>query len=143
MGEDTELARDLRLAIGRVARRLRRAYVDAGEGLSFLELAMLQRLERDGQTSPGTLADDEGVTSAAVAATLSALERKGMVTRRRSTQDGRRIVVTISSTGQRTLHQRESASVSSVEAALQQLTAADRRRLAAVIPTLEKVAEAL
>jgi hypothetical protein len=45
MGDDTELARDLRLAIGRVARRLRRAYVDAGEGLSFLELAVVQLLE--------------------------------------------------------------------------------------------------
>jgi DNA-binding MarR family transcriptional regulator len=143
MGEHTELARDLRLAIGRVARRLRRKYVDAGERLSFLELAMLQRLDRDGQTSPGTLAGDEGVTSAAVAATLNALERHGMVTRRRSTEDRRRIVVTISPAGQRTLHQRDSASVASIEAALQQLTASDRRRLAAVIPTLEKVAEAL
>lgn len=143
MGDDTALARDLRLAIGRVARRLRRAYVDAGEGLSFLELAVLHRLDRDGPTSPGTLAGDEGVTSAAVAATLTALERQGLVTRRRSTQDGRRIVVTISATGQRTLRQRESASVASIEAALQQLTASDRRRLAAVIPTLEKVAEAL
>jgi DNA-binding MarR family transcriptional regulator len=143
MGEDDELARDLRLAIGRVARRLRRNYVDAGEGLSFLELAMLQRLDRDGPTSPGTLAGDEGVTSAAVAATLKALERHGMVTRRRSTQDARRIVVTISATGQRTLHQRDSASVARIVAALQQLTASDRRRLAAVIPTLEKVAEAL
>jgi DNA-binding MarR family transcriptional regulator len=143
MGDDTELARDLRLAIGRVARRLRRAYVDAGEGLSFLELAVLHRLDRDGPTSPGMLAGDEGVTSAAVAATLTALERQGLVTRRRSTQDGRRIVVTISAAGQRTLRQRESASVASIQAALQQLTASDRRRLAAVIPTLEKVAEAL
>jgi DNA-binding MarR family transcriptional regulator len=143
MGEHAELARDLRLAIGRVARRLRRAYVDAGEGLSFLELAVLHRLDRDGPTSPGTLAGGEGVTSAAVAATLGALERHGMVTRRRSTQDARRIVVTISPAGQRTLHQRESANVASIEGVLQQLTASDRRRLAAVIPTLEKVAEAL
>jgi DNA-binding MarR family transcriptional regulator len=137
------LARDLRLAIGRVARRLRRLYVDAAEGLSFLELAVLQRLDRDGPTSPGTLAGGEGVTSAAIAATLTSLEAQGMVARERDAADARRVVVTISAAGRRTLHERESASVSRVAAVLDDLTAAERERLAAVVPILEKVANNL
>jgi DNA-binding MarR family transcriptional regulator len=137
------LARDLRLAIGRVARRLRRLYVDAAEGLSFLELAVLHRLDRDGPTSPGTLAGGEGVTSAAIAATLTSLEAQGMVVRERAPGDARRVVVTISAAGRRSLHDRESASVSRIAAVVNDLTAAERERLAAVVPILEKVANNL
>ena len=137
------LARDLRLAIGRVARRLRRLYVDAADGLSVLELAVLQRLDRDGPTSPGTLAGSEGVTSAAVAAALTSLEAQGMVARERDAADARRVVVTISAAGRRTLHDRESASVSRIAAVLDDLSAAERERLAAVVPILEKVANNL
>ena len=137
------LARDLRLAIGRVARRLRRLYVDAAEGLSFLELAVLHRLDRDGATSPGALAGGEGVTSAAIAATLTSLEAQGMVVRERAAGDARRIVVTISAAGRRSRPDRESASVSRIAAVLDDLSAAERERLAAVVPILEKVANNL
>src|SRR5437016_5092869 len=100
------LARDLRLAVGRVARRLRRMYVDADEGLSFLELAVLLRLDGTGPSSPGALANDEGVTAAAVAACLSRLEAHGLAVRKRAADDGRRVVVTMSAAGRRTLRRR-------------------------------------
>jgi DNA-binding MarR family transcriptional regulator len=139
-----ELAGDLRLAIGRVARRLRRFYVDADEGPSFLELAVLQRLERDGPASPGALAGDEGVTSAAVAAALAGLEARDLVVRERSAEDGRRVVVTITPAGRRTLERRESASVARMAAVLDDvLSEPERRRLAAAIPLLEKSASQL
>jgi DNA-binding MarR family transcriptional regulator len=144
MRDSVELARDLRLAVGRMARRLRRMYVDAEQGLSFLELAVLQRLYREGLSSPGALAADEGVTSAAVAAALTHLEGQGMLTRQRAVDDGRRVVVTISAAGRRTLHLRESASIARIEAVLaEHLSAADCDRLARVIPILEKVANKL
>ena len=102
--ETPDLARDLRLAVGRVARRLRRIYVDGGEGLSFLEFAVLHRLGNSGPTSPGALAGDEGVTSAAVAATLTRLESQQLVSRSRAAEDGRRVVVLITDAGQRESH---------------------------------------
>jgi DNA-binding MarR family transcriptional regulator len=141
-GQDPpELARDLRLAVGRVARRLRRMYVDTGEGLSFLELAVLHRLDASGSTSPGALAGDEGVTGAAVAATLTHLEAQQLVTRAKAPEDGRRVVVTITPAGQRTLRHREAASLGRIEQVLRdRLSAADRSRLAAAVPLLEKVA---
>jgi DNA-binding MarR family transcriptional regulator len=140
-GDPPELARDLRLAVGRLARRLRRMYVDADEGLSFLELAVLLRLDASGPASPGALAGDEGVTGAAVAAALTRMENQGLVRRSRSREDGRRVVVTITATGRRTLQHRETASLRRIEDVLRdQFSAADRARLAAGIPLLEKVA---
>jgi DNA-binding MarR family transcriptional regulator len=136
-----ELARDLRLAIGRIARRLRRMYVDAGEGLSFLELAVLHRLDASGPTSPGALAGDEGVTAAAVAATLTHLEAQHLVTRSKAAEDGRRVIVTITADGRRNLRHREAASLGRIEQLLRdRFSAADRARLAAAVPLLEKVA---
>jgi DNA-binding MarR family transcriptional regulator len=137
------LAVDLRLAIGRVARRLRRIYVDVEKGVSFLELAVLQRLERTGPTAPGTIAGDEGVTSAAVAASLTSLESQRLVLRDRDPEDRRRVVVTITSSGRKTLQARESSSIDRIEAVLRTLTAADRRRLAVAVPLLERIAAEL
>lgn len=144
MSDAADLARDLRLVLGRLSRRLRRAYVDAEEGLSFLELAVLHRLDRDGPSSPGLLASEESVTSAAIAAALTSLDSKGMITRQRSTGDGRRVVVTLSTAGRRTLHHREVASIERIKSVLgDSLSAAQRARLAGAIPLLEKVAEKL
>jgi len=142
--ETPELARDLRLAVGRVARRLRRIYLEGGEGLSFLELAVLNRLRTSGPTSPGALAGDEGVTSAAVAATLTRLESQQLVSRSRAAEDGRRVVVLITEAGQRVLRRGEAASLGRIQEVLMgQFSAADRDRLAAAIPLLEKVANEL
>ncbi len=138
-----ELARALRLAVGRVARRLRRVYVDVEEGVSFLELAVLERLARTGTSSPGELAGDEGVTSAAVAAALTRLESRGLLTRTPALEDRRRVTVEISAAGRHQLRHRDTASVAQVEVALRGLSAAERTRLAAAIPLLEKVADAL
>jgi DNA-binding MarR family transcriptional regulator len=138
-----QLASDLRLALGRVARRLRRIYVDAEEGVTFLELAVLQRLDRTGPAAPGSLAGDEGVTSAAVAATLTSLENAGLVLRDRDPGDRRRVIVTITPAGRETLQARESASIDRIEAVLAGLTAAQRERLAAAVPLLERIATEL
>jgi DNA-binding MarR family transcriptional regulator len=138
-----ELARDLRMAIGRVARRLRRMYAEADEGLSFLELAVLHRLDAAEPSSPGSLAEAEGVTGAAVAAALSQLERQRLVSRARAPEDGRRVIVTVTAAGRRALRKREVASLQGMERALRNLTTTDRDRLAAVIPLLEKVATTL
>ncbi|WP_426514227.1 MarR family winged helix-turn-helix transcriptional regulator [Dactylosporangium sp. McL0621] len=133
------LARDLRLAVGRFARRLRQLYADGDDNLSFLELAVLQRLERLGPTGPGALAGQEQVTSAAIAPVLRRLDEQAYITRAPDPSDGRRAVVTISATGRSALLTREAASVTRIDAALATLTADERRRLADVIPLLEKV----
>jgi DNA-binding MarR family transcriptional regulator len=119
-------------------------YVDAGETLSFLELAVLHRLDATGPTSPSALAGDEGVTSAAVAAALTQLERQRLVRRSKAPDDGRRVVTAITTMGQQVLRHREATSVGRIEDVLREhLTAAERARLASAIPLLEKVATIL
>ena len=62
-GPDVIAAQDLRVAIGRVARRLRQLYATERESAaSFIELGILVHLAREGPTSPTTLATGEGVT---------------------------------------------------------------------------------
>jgi DNA-binding MarR family transcriptional regulator len=135
----TVLARDLRLAVGRFARRLRQLYADGDDNLTFLELAVLQRLERTGPTGPGDLAGQENVTSAAIAPVLRRLDERALITRAPDPSDGRRAVVTINAAGRRALQTREAASITRIHDALATLTDDERRRLADVIPLLEKV----
>jgi DNA-binding MarR family transcriptional regulator len=136
-----DLARDLRLATGRLARRLRRMFVDGGEGLAFLELGVLHRLARSGSTSPGALAGDEGVTGAAVAAALTRMDTLGFVERSKDPEDGRRVVVTVTDAGLRSLESRDAAVIARIHEVLQDhLDAGERAQLAAVLPLLEKVA---
>ena len=50
-GPDVVTAQELRLAIGRVARRLRQLYATERDGAaSFIELGILVRLQREGPT---------------------------------------------------------------------------------------------
>ncbi|GAA3286870.1 MarR family transcriptional regulator [Dactylosporangium vinaceum] len=133
------LAQDLRLAVGRLARRLRRLYTDGDDNLTFLELAVLQRLERLGPASPGELAGHEHVTSAAIAPVLRRLEAHAFVTRAADPADGRRSVMSISLPGRTALQTREAASIARIHDALSTLTPAQRQLLADAIPLLEKV----
>jgi DNA-binding MarR family transcriptional regulator len=118
--------------------------VDADEGLAFLELGVLHRLARSGPTSPGALAGDEGVTSAAVAATLTRMEGLGFVERSRDPDDGRRVVVTITAAGHASLGRRDNAILARIHDVLRDhLDESERSRLAAALPLLEKVAARL
>lgn len=140
---DVELAQNLRLALGRLSRRLRRLYVDAESGPAFLELAVLHRLDRQGPAHPGAISDDEGVTSAAVAASLSSLESRGLIVRDRDASDGRRIVVTLTGAGRKTLKGRDDACVAALGRALDGLTQRQRDVLLAAVPLLETLASTL
>lgn len=110
MPEDAVLvARDIRIAVGRLARQLRRLY---GQGQApgepaFLELAILLRVERTGPSSAGALATGERVTSQAVSAALAGLRRRGLVRVTTDPDDRRRSLIEISETGRQTLERRE------------------------------------
>ena len=137
------LAGELRLALGRISRRLRKLYADAESGPSFLELAVLDRIRRQGPTHPGALASDEGVTSAAVAASLASLEGHKLIVRHADETDGRRTVVTLTAAGKKTLAGRDDACIAALARALDALTPAEREVLAAAVPLIERLASEL
>jgi len=92
---------DLRVAIGRLARRIKQLY-EEGE-VTFSETSVLSRLDREGPTTPGALAAAEHVRPQAIVTTLNSLERRGLIERSPDPGDGRRVVVTVTGLGQQVL----------------------------------------
>jgi DNA-binding MarR family transcriptional regulator len=143
-GDSAELcgvAARLRIAVGRITRRLRQAHA-SGE-LTLSEVSVLARLDR-GSASPGVLAEQERVRPQAMGTTLAALEERGLVTRRPDAQDGRRVVMSVTSAGRGVLDDRRSESTQRIGRVLTaEFTAAERRRLLDAVPLLERLAERL
>src|SRR5215470_2323629 len=144
-GPDVVAAQDLRVAIGRVARRLRQLYATERESAaSFIELGILVHLVREGPTSPGTLAAGEGVTSQAIAGVVRELERRALVERTGGQTDGRRVAVAITAAGRELLISRENAVVDAmVKALADEYTRGERGQLESAIPLLNRLARRL
>ena len=144
-GPDVAAAQDLRLAIGRVARRLRQLYATEREAAAnFIELGILVRLQREGPTSPGMLAAGEGVTSQAIAGVVRELERRALVQRTSDQADRRRVAVAITDAGRELLTSREHAVVDAMVRALaDEYTPAERRQLESAVPLLNRLAHSL
>jgi len=144
-GYDVVTAQELRVAIGRVARRLRQLYAtERQSAASFIELGILVHLERDGPASPTTLAAGEGVTTQAIAGVVRELERRGLVERAGSQTDRRRVAVAITDAGRELLISRENAVVDAMVSALaDEYTPAERRQLESAVPLLNRLAKRL
>ena len=96
-----ELSRLVREGVGRLNWRMR-AERERG-GPSPLELAVLRRLHRAGTHTPKALADAERIQPQSLTRVLAALDRDGLITRRRDPNDGRQTLVEISVAGRTTL----------------------------------------
>jgi DNA-binding MarR family transcriptional regulator len=144
-GQDVAAAQELRVAIGRVARRLRQLYAtERDSAASFIELGILVRLQREGPTSPGMLAAGEGVTSQAIAGVVRELERRALVERTGGQTDRRRVAVAITDAGRELLMSREHAVVDAMVTALaDEYTPAERRQLESAVPLLNRLAHRL
>lgn len=132
----------IRLAVARIARRLRQTHAVGDVTLS--ETSVLARLSRDGAESPGALAELERVRPQAMATTLAALEERGLVHRRPDSDDGRRAVMTVTAAGRKVLMDRRSESIQRLTTVLDgEFTPAERLKIVAVLPLLDRLAERL
>lgn len=140
-----KVAHDMRLAVGRLARRLRQLYaLRHGDQLSFTELAVLSRLHRDGPASASQLANSERVTTQAVGAAIGALHQRGLIQRTPDPRDRRKTIVSLTDPGRSALTVREQTVIDRmVQAVASGCTPAERRQLAAAAPLLERLAELL
>ena len=140
--DDERAAADLRVALGRIVRRLRQAH-EPGE-LTLSELSVLSRLDRDGPATPGTLAGGERVRPQAMGTTLATLEQRGLVARMPDPDDGRRVSMSVTEAGRRLLLDRRSASTRRMTRALAEgFTPEERRRLIDAVPLLDRLADSL
>jgi DNA-binding MarR family transcriptional regulator len=141
-----EVAQALRLTLGRLGRRLRRLQVDVGpaDGITFLELALLVRLARDGACAVSDLARGEKVTSQAVSAAVAGLQRRGLADTAVDPQDRRRTLVAINGAGRQELSSREDVLIQRLSAALaHRFSPAELRRLQQATALLDRLADLL
>jgi DNA-binding MarR family transcriptional regulator len=129
-----QLAADLRLAVTRLARRLRQ---HADSGLSPSQLSALATIERRGPMTLGDLAGAEGVQPPTVTAAVARLEEAGLVARATHERDRRVSMVAATSSGLDLLRKSRRAKEAFLARGLAAMPDEDRRALARAAALLE------
>jgi DNA-binding MarR family transcriptional regulator len=137
-----EVAGALRVAVGLVVRKLKQSSVE-GE-LTVPESSALSRLERGGPATSSDLARLERISPQSMGVTVAALLDRGLVERSRDPEDGRRIVLSITETGLRTVHDKRGARTEQIAAALRAgFSDEELGQLRTAAALLERLAEKL
>lgn len=135
-----QLAGELRGVVGQLRRRLRQ--VDNAGVLTPSQSSVLARLERDGPATQAGLAAAEHVRQQSMAATLAVLGELGYLERRRDPGDGRRILISLSDLGRKTVRGVLQHRDEWLTAALATgLTEEERRAVAEAVPLLRRIAQ--
>lgn len=144
MGKDEvdveQVARELLVGVGLLVRQLRQ--LNADEGLTLSETSALARLDRGGATTVTALAKLEQISTQSMGATVSALERRGLIQRRPDPADGRQAYLAVTEAGREMLRSRRDARAQALARALSAgFTPSELRRLAAAAPLIERLAQ--
>jgi DNA-binding MarR family transcriptional regulator len=95
---DLDLEAQLRIAVGRLNRRIRAE--KASDDISDGQFSVLAQLFREGPHTVGELADAERVTPPSMNRRVNALVTGGYVAREGSPDDGRKVVVRLTPAGE-------------------------------------------
>jgi DNA-binding MarR family transcriptional regulator len=134
---DSELATRLRLAVGRLARRIRLATND----IPPLQLSALATLDKHGPLRSGELAQREAVTAPTMTRVLAALAERGLIVKEADPTDARSVRVSLSTAGVETLARIRSERTALLGARVARLTSEQRAALIAALPALEALVE--
>jgi DNA-binding MarR family transcriptional regulator len=129
---------ELRIAIQQLARRIRNNRRDAD--MSDTQLSVLVRLDLRGPLGPSELAALERVTPPSMNRTLNGLERDGFVTRSKSTDDARKVVVQLTPAALELLAETRRLRNAWFSGHLALLEPGERDELLRVLPILRKLA---
>ena len=133
-----QLATDLRLLIGRLARRLRQQ----GEtGVTASLMSAMWSIERLQPVTLGELSTAERVQPPTITRIANSLESAGLVRRETDPSDRRVCRVRLTSKGQRLLDRTRSQRTAYLNRRLRVLEPADRRILEQAVPVLERLLE--
>ena len=131
------LAGDLRIAVMRLARRLRAERAEVG--LTLTQLSALAALERHGPTTPGHLAAVERVRPPSMTRVLNGLVDQGLVSRSAHPTDGRQVLVAVTDEARARLREDRRRREAWLAQRLATLDPEQRRALRAVVPILEEL----
>ena len=101
-----EVAASLRTSIGLLVRRVKQSRAEGD--LTLPESSALSRLDRGGPATAAELARQEQISPQSMGATLAVLLDRGWIERRPDPDDGRRMVLTLTTAGAAMLHDRRS-----------------------------------
>lgn len=128
---------DLRIVIQQVARGIRNNRGD--EHMGDTQLAVLMHLNLQGPLGPSELAALEHVTPPSMNRTLNGLEEAGFVTRTKSEDDARKVLVELTSASRDLLAETKRLRVAWFSQRLEALDADERATLLAAAPLLRKL----
>lgn len=131
---DAELASHLRLAVARLARRLRQ---EATSGLTPSQLSALASADRHGPLPLSELADVERVARPTITRIAKVLEAEGLVARGPDPTDGRVSLLRATDEGRALLVENRRRRDAWLAVRLGALAAEDRDRLARVLDVLD------
>lgn len=136
---DRDSDQQLRLAIQRLARRIRSNAAD--DDIPESQRSVLFTLGVHGRQSLGSLSERERVTPPSMNRTVKALVASGLVTRVTDEDDARRIHIDLSETGQAFVTETRRRRDVWFTQHLQSLTFDQRRILEQAVPILKELAE--
>jgi DNA-binding MarR family transcriptional regulator len=135
---DTDLAADLRLAVGRLARRLRQVQLG---GLTSSQVSAVAAIDRLGPVRLGDLATAEGISGPTLTKIVGHLETLGLVARTTDATDRRAARVALTPEGRSRLKRIRSDRDAFLVHRLDGLDPGARATLAAAVPLLRGLAE--
>ena len=133
-----DLATDLRLAIGRLARRLR---LDSATGLTPSQLSALAGIDAMGTARLVDLAAGEGVSAPTMTKIVASLARDRLVERGDDPVDRRCVQLRLTTKGRSTLRHIRSERTAVLARLLADLTPAEVAALRTATPLLTRLAE--
>jgi DNA-binding MarR family transcriptional regulator len=137
--DPVELANDLRPVLLHLARGLKREL--APLGITAGQAALLHAIRSTPGIGIRELAASEGMSRPAMTAAVNRLQRAGLVTRRRSGADARRVELEVTEEGTRILRSARSRRTAWLAARLEKLDPAEREAVAAAIAPLDRLLE--
>ena len=134
------LAGELRVAIGRLNRRLREQ-AQAGD-FTEAQRSVILHLDRDGSATVSALAQAQSVRHQSMRATVASLETMGVVRGEPDPADGRQTILSLTPAFLKILRTGRAAKEDWLFRALQaQLTPREREELAAAVKFLQRLAD--
>ena len=140
---DIDTAARLRVAIGRLSRRLRTTAAGSAAGLTPTKISVLLTVVREGSIRIAALAESESLNPTMLSRVIADLSEAGLVARTCDDGDRRAAWVQATEDGQRLAQRMRRERTDAVNEALEGLAPADRRVLEKALPALEHLAEQL
>ncbi len=135
---DAELSAVLRIAVMRLARRLRAERADTD--LTLTQLSALSALDRHGPSTPSALAAHEKVQPPSMTRVIAKLEERGLVTRSDHPSDRRQVVVELTQDAVDILREDRRRRQRWLVEHLAQLSPDEQAQLVAAAPILDRLA---